>query len=145
MKNGSIKGVVIGSVTDILATNIVTLPLVIYVMVTRNLSSLPSEQMSNALMHALRNDPALFSIQVLLGSLCSILGGYVAARIAKRSEVLNGTLACFLCVGSGIYGLLFGAMAIPLWQHIAGFIASPVLSAFGGYLRKLTSRRHANA
>lgn len=145
LKNISIKGIVIGSITDIVTTNVLTIPLVAYVMISKNINSLPKEQVSNAVMQALHNDPALFSIQILLGSLCSVLGGYIAAKIAKRNEVLNGGLACFLCVASGVYGLLFGTLTIPLWQHIAGFITSPVLSAFGGYLKKLTTRQQADA
>lgn len=144
MKKISIKGVVIGSVTDIVATNIVTIPLVVYVMTTSNLSTLPKDQLSNALVHTLQSDPALLSIQFFLGALCSVLGGFVAAWIAKRNEVLNGGLACFLCVGSGIYGLLFGSVTVPLWQHIVGFVTSPGLSALGGYLKMRTKRSQTN-
>ena len=140
MKRISLKGVIIGSITDIVATNILALPLIIYIAATSHLSALPKEQISNELVQTLHNDPILFSTQLLIGSSCSILGGYVAALIAKHDEVLNGALAAFLCVGSGLYALLFGASSVPVWQILAGLIASPALAAFGGYLRLKTMR-----
>ena len=135
---------IIGSVTDILATNLVTIPVVVYLTISHNLAAIPKDQVSSALMQILRNDPVLFSTQLLLGSLCSVLGGYVSARIAKRNEVLNGALASFLCVGSGLYALLFSAASAPLWQHLLSFVTSPALASFGGYLRLGVVRGRAN-
>lgn len=134
MKKISIKGVIIGAGADILSTNIFAIPLLLYITVSHHLTTLPKEQFSQALMQILRDDPVLFSVQILSGSLCSILGGYVAARIAKKNEIINGALASFLCVGSGLYALFFGHTSIPIWQHVLGFILSPVLSAFGGFV-----------
>jgi hypothetical protein len=145
LREVSIKGVAIGSVVDIVATNLVAIPLVVYVTATHNLAEIPKDQVSRALMEILRNDPVLFSTQWLLGSLCSVLGGYVAARIAKHHEVLNGALAAFLCVGSGLYAIAVSPTSAPQWQHIFGFVASPALSAFGGYLRLRAVRRNAYA
>lgn len=145
MKGISIKGVAIGSVTDIVATNLITIPIVIYVMATRDFSSVPEEQLSTAIFQAMQNDTVIFAVQLILASLCSVLGGYLAARIAKRNELLNGALASILCVGSGVYGLFFGVLPVPLWQHLAGFVLSPSLSAFGGYLRIKTKPSQSNA
>jgi hypothetical protein len=145
MKGISIKGVVIGSVTDIVATNLITIPIVVYVMTTRDFSSVPQEQISTALFQVMQNDTIIFSVQLILASICSVLGGYIAARIAKRNELLNGTLASILCVGSGVYGLFFGTLPVPLWQHLAGFVLSPSLAAFGGYLRIKTKPSQPNA
>jgi hypothetical protein len=66
--------------------------------------------------------------------MCSVLGGYVAARIAKRGELLNGALSAYLCIGVGVYGMIAGHSAIPLWQHLVAFVGSPILGALGGYL-----------
>ncbi len=144
MKKVSLKGVIVGSVTDIVATNLITIPLVIYVAISHNLTAIPKDQISSVLMQTLLNEPVLFSTQLFLGSLCSMLGGYVSARIAKYHELLNGALAAFLCVGSGLYALFFGSVSAPLWQHLISFIASPALSAFGGYLRLRSVRSKIN-
>ncbi len=145
MKRISFKGVVLGSITDIVATNILSIPLIVYVTATRHLVSIPKEQLTEVLLQTMQNDPLLYSTQLLTGSLCSILGGYVAARIAKHDEILNGALAAFLCVGSGLYALVFASSHAPLWQHLVGFVASPALAALGGYLRLKTMRVNSNA
>jgi hypothetical protein len=59
----------------------------------------------------------------------------VAARMAKRSYLLNGALSAYLCVGSSIYALVTGhGGTIPLWQHIAFLPLSPALGALGGWI-----------
>ena len=145
MKRISIKAVIIGSITDIVVTNLFTFPLIIYVSVTHNLHSMPKDQISKALTQILHHDPVIYSIQVLLGAIASVLGGYVAGRIAKHDEILNGTLAAFLCVGSGLYALFFSSTSMHPLHYIFGFISSPVFCAFGGYLRHRIVRRRSNA
>jgi len=140
----SLKGVVIGSVTDIVTTSLLTVLLAIYVIVTRNLLGIPKDQVSKVLLQLLHNDPVLFSTKLLLGSICSVLGGYVAAHIAKRHELLNGSLAAFLCVASGLYALLFGPASAPIWRYLVGFAASAALSTFGGYLRSKVVHARSN-
>jgi hypothetical protein len=63
------------------------------------------------------------------------LGGYISARIAKHDEILNGALAAWLCVGSGIYGMITQFSSGSRWEHLAALIFSPLLAALGGYLR----------
>ncbi|MCG2641381.1 hypothetical protein ACFPFP_18750 [Bradyrhizobium sp. GCM10023182] len=75
-----------------------------------------------------------------LGGLCSVLGGYVSARIARHDEVLNGALASILCVGLGIYAAARGTGH--LWLDILYLPLGPALAALGGYLR---SRQAATA
>ncbi len=134
MKKISFKGVIIGSILDIVASNVIAIPLMLYVTFTHNLAAIPKDQLSAAFIHFMRDDPVVFSIWMLLGSLCSILGGYVAAHIAQRHQLLNGALASFLCVGSGLYTLLFGTLTAPLWQYVLTIIASTALTALGGYI-----------
>ena len=145
LKRVSIKGVVIGSVADILASNLLAIPFFIYIAVTRGLSTIPKDQIASVLLQTLRNDPVLFATQIAMGSLCSVLGGYIAARIAKHHEVLNGSLAAFLCVGSGVYSILFSPPSLPLWQQLLLVGASPALSAFGGYLRLKSAKTKPDA
>jgi hypothetical protein len=40
--------------------------------------------------------PWLYGAQLLVGLACSVLGGYVAAWLAKHDELLNRTLSAFL-------------------------------------------------
>ena len=64
MRKISIKGVLLGGITDVLNTNILAIPLIIYVMAKMDWSHTPKDQLNAA-----------------------ILGGYVAARLAKHDEL----------------------------------------------------------
>ncbi len=134
----SLKGVVVGSITDVAATALLTIPLSLYVIVTKDLRALSDDQITRAVTESLRHETLLYILQSLIGGGCSVLGGYLAARIAKRDALLNGALSSFLCVMSGLYSLATGTGGIPLWEHAVWFVIAPVLGTLGGYtwLRK---------
>jgi len=136
MNRVSFEGVAIGNVVDILPTNVVMVPVIICGLYLLGAGSDPT-----AAMEILRKTPAYLAASSLLGGLCSILGGYVSARIAKRDDLLNGALSSVLCVGLGVYALVHGAS--PLWLHLLFLPLSPALGALGGYLRWRQSARIA--
>jgi len=84
---------------------------------------------------AIHGNLPLYSAQLAVGLICSILGGYVAAAIAKRHERLNGTLSCYLCVGMGIVAMSLGLERDPRWIQFLMLAASPALAFVGGDLR----------
>jgi hypothetical protein len=144
MRKISIIGVLIGGVADILATNVAAIPIVVYVMATSpNLATLPQAQQTAAVMAAIQANVGIYLTLGVLGAICSVLGGYVAALIAKRAQVLNGALSAYLCIGSGIWALFAGHEQLPIWLHILLLPLSPGLGAAGGYLRALQLRRRA--
>ena len=98
------------------------------------ISEVAPEQYQWAIEQAMLNDSRLFLYSFVSGSFWSIFGGYLAARIAKRSELLNGALASCLCVGTGLYSLGAGHSAFPLWLQLLPLVTSPALALFGGYL-----------
>src|SRR5262245_53379507 len=124
MKRTSLKGVAVGSITDIVSTNIVLLPVMIYILAS---SGLPSDRIAGSVTAILKASIAFRVWSSILGGLCSVLGGYVAARIAKHDEVLNGALSSILCVGGGVYGLVSGGAADHLWLHLVFLPLSPAL------------------
>ena len=79
----------------------------------------------------------------ILGGVCSVLGGYVSARIAKHDELLNGANSSILCVGGGTYAVISGSAADDLWMHLVCLPLSPALGALGGYLRSRQAARIA--
>src|SRR4029077_10831886 len=97
MNKVSVKGVLVGGVTDIVATVILTLPLIVYLIATE-VTGTPKVPLQAAVMAAIRANPPLYWLESLIGLACSVLGGYVAARAAKHDELLNGLLASFLSV-----------------------------------------------
>ena len=83
----------------------------------------------------LEQSGAFMAGSMVLGSLFSILAGYVSARIARRDEILNGALSSVICVGLGAYGLLSGGVTHYFALQVILIPVSLALSAFGGYLR----------
>lgn len=124
MKQVSFKGVAIGNVVDIVATYVVMLPPMVYFAIS---SGLPAAQI-------LKESTVLYVSYAILGGVCSVLGGYVSARIAKHDELLNGALSSILCVGGGMYAVISGGAAEDLWMHLVFLPLSPALGALGGYL-----------
>ncbi len=143
MKIISIKGVIFGSLMDIISTNILIIPLMIYVLVSNDLLNLPESELQAALMDKLQNDQTIYILKIFIGSLCSIFGGYIAARIAKHHELLNSALASILCVAGGIYSFLSGGMDGEYIKFISLLLFSPLLSMTGGYLRLQQVRSNA--
>ncbi len=141
MKNVSIVGAAIGGVVDIVATNIAALPFVLYVMTSRGLMNLPKAEMTAQVMTAIKGSAVLYLTLGLSGCLCSILGGYVAAVLARRAEVLNGALSAYLCLAFSVWGLVMGQEQLPTWLHLVLLPLSPFLGALGGYLRLVQVRR----
>jgi hypothetical protein len=86
MNRISLKGVAIGNIADILATYVVMLPLIIYIVVSAGLP--PAE--------ILKGSTVFYVSYTILGGICSVFGGYVSARIAEHDELLNGALSSIL-------------------------------------------------
>ncbi len=145
-KKVSILGFMVGSIADIVGTNIWAFFMMIYVMVGHNLlpiaASSPTE-LSAQVLNIFQTDPLIFSLNFIVGAMFSVLGGYIGALIAKHDELLNGSLSSFLCVLSGIYALFTGSHPVYLiLLEILALIISPLLGMLGGYLRlKQKSRK----
>lgn len=136
MKNISIKAVIIGAIVDIVSTNIFSIPFIIYLMVKiHNPANSDVKLTTDAMVGVIHASPVLFSVQILIGAMGSILGGYISAKIAKHDELLHGSLSSFLCVGSGFYALVTGSATESIFLILLGFIMSPTLGLLGGYLR----------
>jgi hypothetical protein len=143
MSRVSIKGVVIGGIVDVVSSVILGLPFAIYTMSKLDLSNIPSDQRSAALAAAMHQDLPLYLGELAVGLLCSVLGGYVAAWLAKHDELLNGGLSSFLCVSLGIYTMASGKDSNALWVQILLLLASPALALVGGELMRRQRMRRA--
>jgi len=141
----SVKGVLIGGIVDVLSSTLLGLPLAIYAMSKVDLAHTPKDQLGPAIAAASHAIPWLYGTQLLLGLACSVLGGYVAARLAKHDEQLNGALSSFLCLAIGIYSIASGKDSHAHWVQILFLISSPVSGFFGGYLRLRQRIVHALA
>jgi hypothetical protein len=141
----SIFGVLVGGVVDVVTSVLGGLPFALYSTFKLDPSQRVGTHSSEAVSAAIHGNIPLYSAQLAVGLLCSILGGYVAAAIAKRHERLNGTLSCYLCVGMGIVVMSLGLERDPLWLQFLMLVASPALAFVGGDLRLRQRLSHRTA
>jgi hypothetical protein len=134
LRDISATAVVVGGVVDIVATNVLLAPVAI-VFFAGLATGMPAPEQTAAFTKALTSNPTLYLVSLILGCAASALGGWSAARIAQRAELLNGALSAFACVGLGIYGMVKNPGVVPLWQHIAFLVLSPALGASGALIR----------
>ena len=78
-------------------------------------------------------------LSLIFGLGCTCIGGYVAARVAKRSEVLHGAMVGGISL---ILGLLLRESGQPLWYEIIGFAAIIPAGMAGG---RFAAERHKQA
>jgi hypothetical protein len=143
MKARSVVGVLVGGVVDIVATNVFALPVVIYALLKYRLVGSPGG--AQTLVNAVGSDPSLYVTMWFLGAAASVLGGYTAAWIARRSELLIGALSAYLCTALGVASLVHVASGTLLAQHLAALLVSPMLGVLGGYLRRMQTHRAVRA
>jgi hypothetical protein len=134
MNKISIKGVIIGAIVDVVASGIAGIPLILYVIM--HMKTVDAQSGPAAIVSHIHADLTLHSIQLAFGFACSVLGGYIAARIARRGEVLNGTLSSFLCILFGIYAATSGTLLVSPAEHALLLAASVAAAAFGGFLAR---------
>jgi hypothetical protein len=145
MARVSAKGVLVGGVLDIGATYALSIPLMAIAIVQLKLTELPEPKFYDALTKALAPGSPYYLVGLVLGSACNILGGYVAARIAKHDERLNGALSAWLCMLLGIYNWATGGSAATALAHIGYLVLSPAMGALGGYLSERTRSKAPGA
>lgn len=140
MKKISFKAVLIGSIVDIVLSMLLALPLTLVAMSKIDFAHTPKDQIHTVTSEVMRRDIPFQAAQLLIGMGCSVLGGYVAASIAKHNELLNGALSSVCCVLLGV--LLFNSDAVfyPLIVRVGLLAIDPLLGLAGGYL-KLARKR----
>jgi len=139
MKRLSAVGILVGGVTDIVSSTIFAIPLLIYVTARINAHGHAATQLIFSI-------GWLYVLEFVTGSCGSVLGGYVAAAIAKHDELLNGLLSCLVCVAIGVYSLIGGkSPSIPVSAQLLSLGAAPLFALLGGYLRYAQKTRPAEA
>ena len=128
----------IGGITDVVSSSLLAIPVAIYVMVKYDLFHAPNG--AAAIASSIHSSAWLYGLQLTIGLGCSVLGGYVAAWIAKHDELLNGLLSSFLCTAIGVYSVFSGKDSQSVFVQIFLLIATPAFAFLGGYLRQAQKR-----
>jgi putative membrane protein (TIGR04086 family) len=142
MRKISVKGVLIGGIVDVVSSTLLGIPLAVYALSKVDMTHTPNDQLGAAILVVTHARPWLYATQLFVGLLCSVLGGYVAAWLAKHDELLNGTLSSFLCLVVGIYSIALGKDSHAHWVQFLMLVAAPICGFFGGYLR--VQQRHVH-
>jgi asparagine N-glycosylation enzyme membrane subunit Stt3 len=127
MKGLNWKTIILGFLVDIAATTV--LVGILSAVVGSDLASEDSsmEQMTAAIM----SSPAMLWGGLLIGCLCSVLGGYIAAGPEPQHALKN---AVALAIINALLGLLM-AGSYPAWYSLVVFPLTFLSVLLGGYLR----------
>ena len=127
----NIKAVLIASVAMFfldLISGVLLLPIFSDIHV---LDSSNAEQIDQALRAVTLSNAYLICV-LISGTVTTILGGYLAARIAKKYPYFNA--AAFGVIGIAI-GLVLSS-DVPLWFDIIGYVSTLPAALYGGHLAK---------
>ena len=128
-------GVLVGGVFDIIASGILgAIAILIFAAIGPYPGNAPID-VTRMTAELLRSPPTVVTI-FIIGSLVSVAAGYVAALIAKRHELLNGTLSSILCILQGLYLFVQGNSGHSFGYWAAELIVPPLAGLAGGYIRK---------
>ena len=142
MKRVSIKGFVVGGIVDIVSTNVLGAVVLVAVGAFHLVGTSGTDP--HTLTQTLLASPGIAAALYAAGALASVFGGYVAARLAKHDELLNGALSAWLCVSLSVFGMITIGAGGRLLLDLVMLPISPFLGLLGGYLQ-LTLRRRATA
>ena len=91
-----------------------------------------TDQQVNEAIAAVTHNRDFLLWSLILGTLSTIVAGYVAARIAKKEPYLNAGVVGVLGIA---IGLIFSA-DYPLWFNVLGFLLVIPAALLGGHLAR---------
>lgn len=130
LKKISLKGVILGALVNVGGTVIWAIAADVYLDIKYHIYLLPQIQQASKTQILAGQDLAIVVLNILVGGGFSILGGYIAARIAKHNELLNGTLSSFLCVVPAFFTI----GSYPFFYILIEVLGNLLLGFIGGYL-----------
>jgi hypothetical protein len=132
----SFKAVCIGAAADMVLSTLASALLAIAFILILHLTGTPSEPLDWALLQPSMQNSLLYSLQLIVGSACSVLAGFIAACVAGHDGLLNGALSSFASVLLGIYATAADKDPHQRSLHLLLLIASPLLGLLGGSLQR---------
>ncbi len=130
----SIKAILAGGAADLLSTAVFSGLLASYIVIHNGITETRPEILGPRINDLIHASTVLFGAQTVIGITCSILGGYVAARVAKQDEIVNAIAASLTFVGLGIYTLIFGSEESALLNAFSTLI-TPFFYRMGAQVR----------
>jgi len=84
---------------------------------------------------------SLMLVVICLGALCSVLGGYAAARFARRRETAHGFAVGVGDVLIGAVAVVYVAASMPAWYNVISFASVLPAATLGGRFAALVRAR----
>ena len=131
MRTISIKAVVLASLA-VFGVDIVSSLILFDAFGGPDLDGMSDEQMRAAML-VLFQDTRYLTLALILGTASTVLGGYLAARLAKGVPYFNA-------LAFGVLGLvvgLFTSSDLPIWFKVIGFGLTLPAAVAGGHIAKL--------
>ena len=132
MRNISIKAVVLGFTVTLLLDALVGVA-VMFLFGRGVFQTAISEADAIKALATISQQTSFLLVSLGLGTLTTVAGGYVCARVAKRLPYMN-------TAALGMVGLLFGFLladaSIPLWFNVLAFVFVMPSSLLGGFFAK---------
>jgi putative membrane protein (TIGR04086 family) len=132
-----IRPIVVGAVVDYVTTFIAVTLYVIryYVKESFTDDGIPPQAIEKAFREAMSSQEGLLAF-LIIGALCTVLGGYLAGRIAKVEQIKHGALVGAVSL---IIGVLQTTMAgaespVPSDFEFLNYVLAIPAGALGGYL-----------
>lgn len=136
MRNISIKGVAFGTLLTLMLDAVAGMAM-LFLMGQGTFQPGMTEAEATSAIKAITRGTDFLIVSLVAGTLTTVAGGYVAARVAKRLPYLNAA-------ASGVVGLVLGAVLadgeFPLWFNALGFAAILPGALVGGFLVKQHAR-----
>lgn len=131
MAKVSIKGIIIGMFVSLLLDFVGGIGIMIG-FGGASLFERPPEELEIAMAAFAHSLPYLIACMIF-GLLSTVLGGYLAARIAKKEPYINSGLLGAVGIAIG----LFLAEGLPLWFNAASFLLTIPVALLGGHVAKV--------
>ena len=133
----SLIGAFFGGIIDSVVTNIYfVIMVVLWLAATPDAMKYGSYQAIEHFRGLLQNDALTKGRAYGMGALGSVIGGYFAARNAKRAMDLTAGLSAWLCIGSALYGLSAIPGLLTHGQLALGAVGRVLCGAAEGYFRQ---------
>lgn len=130
-----IRPIIIGAVVDYVATYVlITLYLIVFYMKEPlEKGGLPEEALEKALKEMISSQEGLLALLVI-GALCTALGGYIAGRIAKAEKVKHGALVGAVSLIVGVLQTVIAGEGspVPYGYELLGYVLAIPAGALGG-------------
>lgn len=128
------KAIVIGAIVDTMATLVASMALVLLLAVKHSVDL--TEEIPDEVFDELLSTPEGLFWGLILGGLCTVLGGYVGARYAGDHFVRHGAfIGCVSLLLALIgFALLPSGSSAPLWYDLLGLAVLIPCGAAGGWL-----------